>query len=295
MTSTAPQMQLLESHQSDVGGLPIARALPNRLRRCVGAWCFLDHAGPAPLQGRGMNVAPHPHTGLATFSWMIEGEILHRDSLGSEQVLRPGQVNLMTAGRGIAHSEESQSDFLHLAQLWIALPDADRFCAPSFEHFAVLPKIEHEGFSITLLAGELLGETSPVPMKSPMLGADLACTQPREAAFQLDPGFEHGVMVLEGSAKVNGETVTPGRLLYLEPGFERLTIATDAPSRMLLLGGAPWARPPLLWWNFVGRTREEIEQFAAEWNSLAGHFDGVKVEGYAGERLLAPPVPRIKE
>ncbi|MBV8503142.1 MAG: pirin family protein [Paucibacter sp.] len=288
-------MELLESHLSDVGGLPIRRALPNRGRRSVGAWVFLDHAGPASLSGRGMNVAPHPHTGLATFSWMIEGEILHRDSLGSEQVLRPGQVNLMTAGRGIAHSEESLSDRLHLAQLWIALPDAERFCAPAFEHHPVLPRLEREGFSITLLAGELLGETSPVTTWSPLMGADLLCTAAARTALPLEPGFEHGLMVLEGELRVNGELLTPGRLLYLEPGLQGLQIEADAAARVLLLGGAPWAKPPLLWWNFVGRTREEIEQFAAEWNALTGFFDGVQVTGYKGERLMAPPVPRIKE
>ena len=287
-------MEVIESHTSDVGGLPIRRALPTRLRRNVGAWCFFDHAGPASLRGKGMNVAPHPHTGLSTFSWMIEGEILHRDSLGSEQVLRPGQVNLMTAGHGIAHSEESQSERLHLVQLWIALPDAERFRAPSFEHFPVLPKIAREGFSLTLLTGELLGELSPVPTFTPLLGVDMACQQATRMELPLEPHFEHGLMVLEGEATVNGEALKPGSLLYLEPGTTLLDVSTDAPARILLLGGEPWAKPPLLWWNFVGRTREEIEQFTAEWNGLSGNFAGVQVTAYVGERLLAPQVPALK-
>ena len=289
--------QLIESQHGDVGGLPIARALPSRLRRTIGAWCFLDHAGPADLKGSGMNVPPHPHTGLSTFSWMIEGEILHRDSLGSEQVLRPGQVNLMTAGRGIAHSEESIGTRLHLAQLWIALPDEQRFCEPSFQHFPELPKLIDGAFTLTLLAGELKGQRSPVPSHTPLLGVDIASSAAARCELPLDASFEHGVMVLEGGVEVQGQTVKPGSLLYLEPGASTLTLATSAPARALLLGGAPWEKPPLLWWNFVGRTRDEIVQFAAEWNALTGNFDGVKVEGYAGGsgRLTAPEVPHLRE
>jgi len=287
-------MELFASHESDVGGLPIHRALPTRQRRTVGPWCFLDHAGPADLHGRGMNVAPHPHTGLATFSWMIEGEILHRDSLGSEQVLRPGQVNLMTAGRGIAHSEESLSPRLHLAQLWLALPDAERFCAPRFEHFPELPQADNGGFTLTLLAGEAQGLRSPVPWPEPLLGVDLACAGAADLRMPLRADFEHGLMVLEGELRIDGETVTPGSLAYLAPGRDQVQLAADAHARVLLLGGAPWAHPPLLWWNFVGRTREEIAQFSDEWNQLIGHFAGVEVRGYVGERLLAPPVPAIR-
>ena len=287
-------MELITSHASDVGGLPIRRALPTRQRRTVGPWCFLDHAGPADLHGRGMNVAPHPHTGLATFSWMIEGEILHRDSLGSEQVLRPGQVNLMTAGRAIAHSEESLSPRLHLAQLWLALPDAERFCAPRFEHFAELRQFAAGGFALTLLAGETHGLRSPVPWPEALLGLDLAC--PGAAALEqgLRPDFEHGLMVLEGALEVDGQLLEPGSLAYLAPGRASLSLVARGAARALLLGGAPWATPPLLWWNFVGRTREEIAAFTDEWNGLHGRFAGVEVRGYAGARLLAPAVPAIR-
>ncbi len=291
----------LDAHLGDVGGLTIRRALPTTRRRMVGAWCFLDHAGPADLTpATAMRVGPHPHTGLQTFSWMIEGEILHRDSLGSEQVLRPGQVNLMTAGRGISHSEESQSDRLQLAQLWIALPDHRRQGPPAFEHFPSLPTFPMGGFGATLLVGAFEGHRSPVPSHTPLLGMDLMADAAAEATLLLDPAFEYGVMVLEGrlSAAVNDESTglsEPGQLLYVAPGAQSLRlISGGGKCRALLLGGPPFPEPVLLWWNFVGRTREEMAAYAAEWN---GREDGGvfgQVRGYDGPRLMAPVVPPLK-
>ncbi|MDN3922611.1 pirin family protein [Roseateles violae] len=295
-----PLVEKIPGHPGDVGGLPINRALPTARRRLVGAWCFLDHAGPADLApDGGMRVAPHPHTGLQTFSWMIEGEILHRDSLGSEQVLRPGQVNLMTAGRGIAHSEESLSARLQLAQLWIALPDAQRFCAPAFEHFATLPRLAAGGFALTLLAGEHGGARSPVPQHTPLLGLDLASAGAAETVLALRPGFEHGLMVLEGSVELSpagepAQRLEPGSLLYLAPGFDALALRAEAACRLLLLGGEPLTEQPLLWWNFVGRSGEEIHQFAADWNAGSGAFAGVEVQGFDGPRLLAPDASQLR-
>ena len=150
------ELQRFPARVTDVGGVPVLRALPNRGKRMVGAWCLLDHAGPSHFdEGPGMQVGPHPHTCLQTFTWMIEGEVLHRDSLGSEQPIRPGQVNLMTAGRGIAHSEESlgKPDF-HAVQLWIALPKDQRMMPPRFQHYPVLPKFVDQGLQITVLTGE---------------------------------------------------------------------------------------------------------------------------------------------
>jgi redox-sensitive bicupin YhaK (pirin superfamily) len=171
-------VQHIETRDSVLGeDLMIRRALPSRLRRTVGAWCFFDHFGPVDTSGgRGMRVGPHPHIGLQTFTWPIAGEILHRDSLGYEQVIRPGAVNLMTAGRGISHSEESpepRSPILHGAQLWIALPEAQRRMAPSFEHYPSVPALERDGFKLTILVGELLGERSPVRVHTPMVGLEL--------------------------------------------------------------------------------------------------------------------------
>ena len=291
-------VERIGSHVSDVGGLPIQRALPNKARRNIGAWCFADHAGPATTLKR-MNVGPHPHTGLSTFSWMIEGEILHRDSLGSEQVLRPGQVNLMTAGHGISHSEESLSDRIHLAQLWIALPDAERERAPSFQHFPELPRLGLGGWDGTLLVGELDGCRSPVPSFTPLLGLDLACSGPVDAVLRLRRGFEHGVMLLEGEVEVAPtgheavESVAPGTLLYIGPGCEAVELRSAGPARLLLLGGEPWATPPLLWWNFVGREPAAMGAWAQDWAREDGGRFGV-VAGYVGPRIAVPPVPALK-
>ncbi len=292
-------VERIQSHVGDVGGLPIQRALPNKARRMVGAWCFADHAGPATTVKR-MNVGPHPHTGLSTFSWMIEGEILHRDSLGSEQVLRPGQVNLMTAGHGISHSEESLSDRIHLAQLWIALPDGERERAPSFQHFAELPRCAVGGFDGTLLVGEFAGLRSPVPSFTPLLGVDIAADGPASAVLALQPGFEHGVMLLEGEVEVAPaghdavETVAPGTLLYVGPGCPSAELRCSSASRLLLLGGEPWAVPPLLWWNFVGRESAEMQTWAAEWAREDGGRFGA-VQGYDGPRIAVPPVPALRQ
>lgn len=284
-------IELLPAHFGAVGGLTIRRALPTARRRMVGAWCFLDHAGPADLPAdMPMRVGPHPHTGLQTFSWLIEGEVLHRDSLGTVQMLRPGQVNLMTAGRGIAHAEESQSARLQLAQLWIALPDAQRFCEPAFEHFALLPQLALNGFDATLLVGRYGAAHSPVPSHTPLLGMDLRCQAPARTELLLSPGYEHGLMALEGGLQVGVEgaepqALSPGQLLYLAPGAHSLQLSSAAPARLLLLGGTPFEEPVLLWWNFVGRSGAEMQRFAADWNAGIG-FGAVR--GYAGERLLAP-------
>src|SRR6185312_12311610 len=166
-------IQRISSRHAEVGGIPINRLMPSRQRRMIGAWCFLDHAGPAVFApGTGMRVGPHPHIGLQTFTWMIKGEVLHRDSLGNEQIIRPGQVNLMTAGHGIAHTEESLSteNSLHAAQLWIALPPEASNCAPAFDHHPDLPVWSDSGCDFTLLAGNYKGYSAPARLYSPLVG-----------------------------------------------------------------------------------------------------------------------------
>src|SRR5690606_38339104 len=212
-------------------------------RRMVGAWCFLDHAGPAVFtSGPGLRVGPHPHIGLQTFTWMIEGEVLHRDSLGHVQVVRPGQVNLMTAGRGISHTEESLpgEDRLHAVQLWIALPFAERERAPAFDHYAQLPRWQREGFDCTLLAGHFAGYAAPAQVYSPLLGMDLACVTEAMTQLSLNPDFEHCLLPVSGDWRVNGETFAENELAYLGRGVEELHLHASAGARAVLLGGTPY-------------------------------------------------------
>jgi redox-sensitive bicupin YhaK (pirin superfamily) len=289
-------VERLESQRAKVGeGFEIRRALPNRHRRMVGAWCFLDHAGPADYPaGRGLVIGPHPHIGLQTFSWMIEGEILHTDSLGCRQWIHPGQVNLMTAGRGIAHAEESPADAagrFQLAQLWIALPDSERHREPSFHHYPELPVIDRGGFRITVLAGTFAGERAPAEVFSPLVGLDLAAHGPARAELALEAAFEYGAMTLEGEATVAGERLAAGALLYFDAGRERLALETDAAARLLLLGGRPFGEDVLLWWNFVARTYGEMEQATRDW-TLGGRFG--EVRGARGAPLVAPELKGLR-
>ena len=221
----------------------------------------------------------------------IEGEVMRLASLGNRQMIRPGQVNLMTAGRGIAHSEESPADRpprLQAAQLWIALPEAQRHCEPAFEHYPDLPGLYRDGFQLTLLVGEWLGLQSPVRVHSPLLGADLTATGAAAITLPLRPNFEYGVMVLEGGATVAGEALRPGELLALPVGGDSLDIHSDGPVRLLLIGGAPLGEDVLLWWNFVARRQEEVAMATAQWN-VGTHFG--EVAGFDGPRLVAPPLP----
>ena len=262
---------------ADVGGVPVLRALPNRARRMVGAWCFLDHAGPSHFdEGPGMQVGPHPHTCLQTFTWMIEGEVLHRDSLGSEQPIRPGQVNLMTAGKGIAHSEESlgKPDF-HAVQLWIALPKDQRFMPPRFQHYPVLPQFSRQGLQMTVLAGEWEGQRAPTEVHSPLVAADMEASQPTSATLALRPEFEYGVLCLYGDLQVNGQTAAANELIYLPEGGSAVDVQCGANSRFILLGGEPYEGGVLIWWNFVGQNQEEIEGFLANWNQGIGFGEPV--------------------
>lgn len=285
----------LTTRDGEVGGLAIRRALPNRLRRLVGPWCFLDHLGPADLlPPQTMRVAPHPHIGLQTFTWMIEGEILHRDSRGTEQVIRPGQVNLMTAGRGICHSEELVPGMqrLHTVQLWIALPDALREMPAEFTNYPILPVVRRDGIVFTVLAGRSLGETAPTRVHSPIIGLDVFAPGAASTVLPLDASFEHAVLVTEGLAALDGEAVGPGMLFYLPPGRESLALTWQNRGRLLMVGGAPFGEQVLLWWNFVARDPAEIRRAAADWNAGEGDFG--EVIGYDGERLLAPDASHIR-
>ncbi|WP_347253978.1 pirin family protein [Leminorella grimontii] len=287
-TPQTPDLQRIASRTKDVGGIPVARGLPVKERRLIGAWCFLDHAGPAVFQSdaQSMHVAPHPHTGLQTFTWMLEGEILHRDSLGYEQVIRPGQVNLMTAGRGISHSEDSVPGCLklHAAQLWIALPEAVKDMPPRFDHYPNLPKWQDGGVGFTLLTGEFFGRRAPTLGFSELVGVDVANRQKATLTLPLRRDFEYGLFILEGEAQIGKETFAQNELAYIDPDHTELPLTLAENSRVLLLGGEPLGEEVLMWWNFVGRSKEELRNAVEEWNAGSARFGTVPNAGQ-------PPTP----
>jgi redox-sensitive bicupin YhaK (pirin superfamily) len=287
--------ELTSARLARVGDVEVRRLLPLRRRRSVGAWCFVDHYGPMSVDGvAGMQVPPHPHIGLQTVTWLLEGNVLHRDSLGSEQMIRPGQLNLMTAGRGIAHSEESPADHdpdLHGVQLWLALPDADRQTAPVFEHHAELPVLGLRGAEVTVFAGSLADVTSPARTYSPLVGAEINAVSGGDITIPLARGHEHVIFVARGSAAADGNTLAPCSLLYVAAGRGSLTLAAQADARLFLLGGEPLGETLLMWWNFVGRTPDDIAQAARAW--AAGERFG-EVRGYHGPPLAAPPLDPVR-
>jgi redox-sensitive bicupin YhaK (pirin superfamily) len=293
--AAVPGTEITQARLARVGDLDVRRLLPLRQRRSVGAWCFVDHYGPASVDGAaGMQVPPHPHIGLQTVTWLIAGTVLHRDSLGSEQLIRPGQLNLMTAGHGIAHSEESPEDhdpWLHGVQLWLALPDAHRQVAPDFEHHAELPTVRLGGLDATVFAGSLAGVASPARVFSGVTGAEISAPADARGAVPLAPHHEHVLFAAFGTAAADGTGLRPGSLLYLPPGRESVDIAAREGARLFLLGGEPLAETLLMWWNFVGRTPDDITAAARDWAS--GQRFGT-VTGYHGAPLAAPPLDPVR-
>jgi redox-sensitive bicupin YhaK (pirin superfamily) len=269
----------------------VDRTLPNRGRRMVGAWCFLDHYGPEDVA---MRVPPHPHTGLQTVSWLFAGAVRHRDSLGNDQLIQPGQLNLMTAGRGIAHAEDSPEDHsgvLHGVQLWVALPDADRRTDPDFAHHGDLPVTSGDGLTLTVFVGELAGAASPARAYSPLLGAEAVLAAGAHARLPLVPGFEYAVLAVSGTVRVDGVELSPGPLLYLGTGRAGLDLDADRPARVLVLGGEPFDGQIVMWWNFVGRDHEDIVADRTDW--MAGQRFGA-VRDYPGDPLPAPAMPATR-
>ena len=256
----------------DLGGFSVRRALPHVKRRMVGPFIFLDHFGPVEFRaGMGIDVRPHPHIGLSTVSFLFDGEIMHRDSLGSLAAIHPGDVNLMTAGRGIVHSERTAPDHrdggerLHGLQLWVAMPAADEEIAPSFAHHdqAELPIVAGDGKIVRVIIGSLYGKRSPVPTLSDTIFADAA----------LDPGAvlpidahteERALYVVAGEIDIAGDRFAAGRLLVLRPG-DAMTVTAASEARVVLVGGAAMDGPRHIWWNFVSSRKERIEQAKADW------------------------------
>jgi redox-sensitive bicupin YhaK (pirin superfamily) len=295
-------MEVLIPRDVPLGGLramTVRRTLPQRQRSLIGAWCFLDHYGPDDVaEDGGMVVPPHPHTGLQTVSWLFSGEIEHRDSAGHHAMVRPGQLNLMTAGRGISHSEYSTpgTTVLHGAQLWLALPDRDREVEPTFEHYEPQP-VTGEGWEARVFMGSLLGSTSPVRTYSPLMGAELTLGAGTTLEVPVDPTHELGVLLDTGEVSVDGKPLAPHELGYVEPGADVLVLAAHEETRLLLLGGAPFGEQIVMWWNFIGREHEEVVAYRAEWESLLAEGSNERFALAADdpeEPLHCPPLPNVR-
>jgi quercetin 2,3-dioxygenase len=263
-------VEIIPARDVPLGGpraLTVRRTLPSRQRTLIGAWCFVDHFGPDPIE-TGMSFAPHPHTGLQTVSWLFTGEVEHRDSAGNHAIVRPGELNLMTAGRGISHSEVSRPDspVLHGAQLWVALPEHARHADPGFDHYAPAP-IAGPGWTARVFTGSALGDTAPVLSHTPLLGVELLLEPGGGLDIPVDSEFEHGFLVDAGQVAVNDVRIPVADLAYVPPGTEVISVtAYDVPARLLMLGGPPFGEQILMWWNFIGRSHEEIVRYRTEWH-----------------------------
>ncbi len=293
----APGIEVLSPRDVPLGGpraMTVRRTLPQRARTLIGAWCFADHYGPDNVaETGGMDVPPHPHTGLQTVSWLFSGEIEHRDSLGSHAFVRPGELNLMTGGYGISHSEVSteRTTALHGVQLWVALPEEHRHAEPDFQHYVPTP-VRTGGAGIRVFLGALAGAVSPVRTFTPLLGAEIVLDPGATATLALDPAFEHGLLVDHGRVRMADTVLSPAELGYLPTGSDRLTLTneSDDTARTVLLGGTPFEEEIIMWWNFIGRSHEDIEQARKDW--MEGTRFG-EVHGYAGDRLPAPELPTV--
>ena len=283
--------QVIVPRARDLGGFSVRRALPAAGRQMVGPFIFFDQMGPAQfLAGQGIDVRPHPHIGLATLTYLFEGEILHRDSLGSAVPIRPGEVNLMLAGSGIAHSERTAAEVraagaqLHGIQAWMALPKAHEEDAPGFAHHAIaeLPRIEGEGKRVRLVLGSLYGETAPTRFPHESLFAEAVLAP--GAVLPLDADHEErAVYVASGEIDIAGDKFEDGRLLVFKPG-DRVSILATAQSRLILLGGEPMDGPRHIWWNFVSSSKDRIEGAKEDWRQ--NRFE--KVPGDEVERIELP-------
>jgi redox-sensitive bicupin YhaK (pirin superfamily) len=323
--AAGPCLELWPAREVPLGGvraMTVLRTLPQRGLPTVGAWCFLDSFGPDRVA---MAVLPHPHTGLQTVTWPLEGHIRHRDSVGSDVIVRPGELNIMTAGHGVSHSEFAvlppqragavtmQEVFddggvpplQRGLQFWVALPDTERNRPPAFEQHRELPTVHAEGYSATVMVGTFAGASSPATMYSPIVGADVAGKG--LIRLPLNPEFEHAVLVLDGSLTLDGQLVGPGPLGYLGIGRELLDLEAAAGTRFILLGGEPFHEELLMWWNFVGRTHEEVALARQEWEAQSELTEAASesarfgtVPGHGPEagaesgRIPAPPMPVVR-
>lgn len=280
-------MLLLDARRAAVGGGEVRRLLPHPRQRRLGAWCFVDHFGPSA--GGGPGVGPHPHIGLQTVTWLIDGRMHHGDSLGSSQAIAPGELNLMTAGHGITHWERAPaSGAVHGVQPWIALPESRRHGPPAFEHHGALPRTTVGSWSATVIVGELAGHRSPATVYTPLVGVELVGAGP--ARLPLRVGWEHGLVVLEGAVRIDGVSAGIGQAVVLDG--PDVSFTADAPARVLLLGGEPFESPVLMWWNFVARTSEETAAAAEAWRDRDPRFGDAAT--FPDDRIDAPPTPHVR-
>jgi len=281
----------------DLGdGFSVRRALPSARSRMVGPFIFFDHFGPAEFRaGNGLDVRPHPHIGLATVTYLFDGEIMHRDSLGTAVAIRPGEVNWMTAGRGIVHSERTGAEKraaggpIHGLQMWVALPATKEEMDAGFAHHATaeFPVVRDQGKNVRVVVGSLYGAKSPVPMVHETMFGDVHLKAGTSLPLDADHE-ERAVYVIDGTIDISGDKFEPGRLLVFKPG-DKVTIAAATDTHFVIVGGAPMDGPRHIWWNFVSSRKERIEQAKAEWT--AGHFG--KVPGDEIEFIPLPDKPGV--
>lgn len=292
-----------DAKTKDVGGIPVSRFLPQRHRKTIGAWCFLDHAGSDELSfaddEAGLQVGLHPHLNLQTFTWMLSGEVWHQDSLGHRQLIRPKQVNLMTAGTGnqtgISHTEQTPDGVkdLHAVQLWIALP-TDQAIAPNFEHYPELPTWSRDGVNYILTTGSYHGHTAPTTQYSPLVGVDMQFTQDAQFEIEAVDGFEYGFLIIDGELNINGATYHQDELVVLSDcvnAAESVQLSAKKGTHLMLLGGKPLSHPTIIWWNFVADNVDDLKQAVADWNAGHPRFGDISLDGTDLRRLPAPEVP----
>jgi len=293
-TSASDGIEILAPRDVPLGGpraMGVRRTLPQRGRSLIGGWCFIDHYGPEVTE---MVVPPHPHTGLQTVSWLFSGEVEHRDSVGSEAPVLPGEVNLMTAGRGIQHSEVSPRMLLHGVQLWIALPDSARHTEPFFEHHTPVPYSIGDATVTVFVGGD-----SPVTTFSPLIGAQIDLPAFASIDLPVSRNFEHGILLDTGSVTVDGVPVPSAHLAYRAPGRSTITLSAGADAtRLIFLGGEPLGEQIIMWWNFIGRSHDEIVGFRQQWMDEviagadpSGRFGHTR---YDGPALAAPELPTVR-
>ncbi len=292
--ATERRLDEYANYEIALGTLKISRALPVKGRRLIGPWCFLDRFGPLSFtEGTPMDVAPHPHMGLQTVTWLLDGEVVHDDSLGQEAVLRPGGVNVMTSGHAIAHAERTPADNsgrLNGVQLWTALLDRDRHGAPAFQHVHSVPVLELPGGIVQVFSGRIDQTSSPAQHFSDLLGADVQVHRHETLTMPLRPDFEYAALVLSGECSLDGQPLRERVLYYLGMQRSDVALASQSGARVLVVGGPPFPETILMWWNFVARTPEEIRDARADWESGRRFGD---VTAYRGPRLSAPDLVRL--